>query len=157
MNFRAHAFIVPAYLLNLMFLWTTHVLSHVPHLAWELLWSPFEVTLILLAESLHVSGYFIIDATALLLAVFLFFTLRMVLKSWRDCAMVLLLDVCVFESELYLFDRGEFWLHVTGLQAVWHVGAWFSNADLLLCASGLSLALWLAEPHVRQALLEHLP
>ena len=46
--------------------------------------------------------------------------------------------------EVYLLDRGEFWIHVTNLQINLNIVPWFSNEDLLFVATGsflLSLSL----------------
>lgn len=127
-----------------MFLWTSRTLSNVPFL-WAALWVPYHglviVFLVVIANGNPRVYYLLMDSLALLWLVLTWVGLGRWFGA-RKATLFVSINLVAFETLLGIFDRPEFFIHVTGVQAVYHVAAWFSNADLLVVALATSAALW---------------
>jgi hypothetical protein len=141
--------LAPLYLLNLIFAWTSHVLSNLPDVLWELLVSPLILVVRFTALSLGGINYAypMIDGLALLCLLLSLWGLRGYFGA-KKAGLFLSLNVVAFELEILTFDYGEFWIHATGAQSVYHFAKWFTNADLFVVAlvsSGV-FAVWAYRP-----------
>ncbi len=132
MEFHRAAWFVPAFLLNILFLGTSHVLSRFPIQYWAL------YVYITVNLSLPFNGdiqAFYDAASSLLATLMISLSLLAFRRQGIRGAILHTLQICSLTFlplgiEIFFFDHPEWNLHVTELQVSYNLVPWFTNADL---------------------------
>jgi len=137
-------------IINLYFVWTSHVLSGYPSLRASI--SHFAATQMTLlgvkswfggTGGLAVREFIDYEVVALTLAIaassFLLFFHRGLKKATLRMLEVGSLSVLPLGIEIYIFDHGEFYIHASVAQVKGGFLPWFTNADLLYLSAGILL------------------
>lgn len=132
LDFRRAVWSVPAFLLNILFLGTSHVLSRFPIQYWAL------YVYITVNLSLPFNGdvqAFYDMASSVLAILMISLSLLAFRRQGLRVAIVRTLQICSVSFlplgiEIFFFDHSEWNLHVTEFQASYNLVPWFTNADL---------------------------
>lgn len=140
LDFNHAAWFVPCFLLNILFLGTSHALSYLPISYWAM----YQDTMSFLSIPLGNEIQTLYDVASLALTVAL---LLLSFVAFRECGiknallrMVQIgsLSFLPLGAEVLLFDHTEWNLNVAQLQVKFGLIPWFSNADLFLLSLGLA-------------------
>lgn len=140
--FKEAAFVLPLFMLNFLFLITSDAIDNLPY-PFNLPYTYFMVKLAAKLGMRMQTFYDLLSLGSLILAFILLYRTHLKKGSRRailTTSQLLSVSLLPLGVEIYLFDPGEWNLHVTQLQADFNFLAWFSNADLFF----LSLSIFLA-------------
>jgi hypothetical protein len=144
-TFREAAFTVPMVLLNVLFAGTSHVIENMPYplnKEYDIMIWRARLFFGLTTTEFYESVTFVLLFAFVVLAY---------LSFRKEGTMLAVLDVIRWGSfgliplgvEIFLFDRGEFYVPVSDFQYRYNLLVWFTNEDLLFLLLGVFLTVTL--------------